>query len=479
MPYRNRVKGILQTVFACVLCCGLAVTAAASDEPDYLAHVTAYADAMLEHGQDRYGDTHTPLFVEELDLGTMRMLEGEALEAVEAIPREYWGIRPHDRMLGGANPQHCVNLFQILYALTSITGDTRYTEAADASLKHFFEHCQSDATGLLYWGEHAGWDLRTNAPLETRSGDIHEFYRAWPLWERSWLLAPEPCRRFALGLWEHQIGDHETGDFSRHARISRHGPATNAPYARHGGFYIEAWAAAYAETGDDTFLRAIETAVDGLERARIEDGGYLVGGSTETGSRRTHDVSLAVSLENAAQKVPAELAGKMRAVAETNDEVFAEHHASRSADSARDTNLWTNAYGGGPRAGRANTLMLRYRQTGNDAYRRVILAEGELYRDQEINLTSPVWPGTLGDAVWLMLNAHELTGDDGYLDAAHRYAREGVRLFLQDRPLPKASHVHDHYEAVTNGDTLMMALLRLWMVEHLPDADISLTYIDR
>ena len=36
----------------------------------------AYADAMLDHGRDVYGDVHSPAFVATLDLRTMRMPEG-------------------------------------------------------------------------------------------------------------------------------------------------------------------------------------------------------------------------------------------------------------------------------------------------------------------------------------------------------------------------------------------------------------------
>ncbi len=85
----------------------------------------------------------------------------------------------------------------------------------------------------------------------------------------------------------------------------------------------------------------------------------------------------------------------------------------------------------------------------------------------------------MGDAVWLMLNAHELTGNDVWLAEAHRLARRGIALFLDDNPLPRASHVHDHYEAVTNGDTLMMALLRLWTVEQQTAREVRLVYTDR
>jgi hypothetical protein len=79
-----------------------------------------------------------------------------------------------------------------------------------------------------------------------------------------------------------------------------------------------------------------------------------------------------------------------------------------------------------------------------------------------------------------MLNAHELTSKDRYLQAADRFAHKGIELFLADGcPLPKASYMHDHYEAVTNGDTLMMALLKLWLVQNRPDTKITLIFTDR
>lgn len=458
----------------------VAVAAAAEDRPrgDYLKIVRDYADAMIEHGRDVYGNEHSPLFAEALDRRSMRMLEGDALKKAASIPREAWGIRPHDRMIAGANPQHCQNLYQVLYALTEVAGEKRYADAADRSLEFCFQHCQSPATGLLCWGEHAGWDFHTEKRIDKPAGNVHEFYRPWMLWDRSWRLAPEPCRRFALGLWEHQIGNHQTGDYSRHAAIDAHGPGTEAPYARHGGFYIETWATAYDKTDDKVFLQAIESVLDGLERARLNEGGMLVGGSKSRGSRRAYDVSLAVSLGNSAPKVPPELAAKMQEVAATNDRVFAAAHVDTGTAGAG--NLWSNAYGGSGPAGTANVCMLRWRQVQADAYRRFVLQTADAYRSREINLSQPVWPGTMGNVILLMLGAHELTGQPDYLNTADRFAQRGVDLFLTDgSPLPKASHLHDHYEAVTNADTLMMALLRLWQVRYKPNLNLNLVFTDR
>jgi hypothetical protein len=460
----------------------LAGPAPAAEEPqskrDYLRIVRDYADALIDHGRDVYGKEHSPLFAEALDRTTMRILEGRVLARVSRIPRNEWGIRPHDRMISGGNPQHCLNLYQILYALAAITGEKRYADEADQSLKFFFDRCQSPATGLLCWGEHAGWDFRTERRIDKPAGNTHEFYRPWVLWDRSWHVAAAPCGRFALGLWEHQIGNHTTGDYSRHAAIDAHGPGTEAPYARHGGFYIETWAHAYKRHRESVFLQAIESVVDGLERARIHEGGMLTGGSKRRGSRRAYDVSLAVSLGNAADRVPDNLAVKLRTVASTNDAVFATTHGEGWA--APEDALWSNAYGGSGMAGTANVYMLRYRQERDEAYRRVVLRTADQYRRRTINLSKPVWPGTMGNVIFLMLNGHELTGDAQYLAAADRFAETGIALFLDDAcPLPKASHVHDHYEAATNGDTLMMALLRLWQVRTAPAQKLTLVFTDR
>jgi rhamnogalacturonyl hydrolase YesR len=449
-------------------------------QADLLQFVRAYADCMLDQGRDRYGRVHSPLFAECLDRRNLRLLEGKSLEQVAAIPFSAWGIRPHDRMLTGANPMHCEGLYFILYALSDVTGEPRYATAANNSLRFFLENCQSPATGLFYWGEHAGWDLLRDAPMEGRSANIHEFYRPWELWDRCYRLAPEACARFARGLWEHQIGDHRTGDFSRHAAIGKHGPGTDAPYARHGGFYIATWAQAYAKTRAPVFLQAIEVVTDGLETARKTEG-MLVGGSKKKGARTRQDLSLAISLWEAAGRMPDELAGKLRKASAANDDP----DKLSPRDGPRDTkepNLWSAGYGGsgGEIAGQACVRMLRWRQTRSPHYQRAVLAAADRYLGRTIDRSFPVHPGTAGNVLLLLLYAHELSGAKRYLDGAERLAAEAIELFLDDGcPLPRASHVHGHYEAVTGADTLMMALLELWATRQPPRRVLGLVYLER
>jgi hypothetical protein len=228
------------------------------------------------------------------------------------------------------------------------------------------------------------------------------------------------------------------------------------------------------------FLVAIESVLDGLERARLQEGGMLTGGSKRKGSRAEYSVSLAVSLEEAARNVPFKLAQKMRKAASANDQAFAGIHPSARQQSSRYSANWSNAYGSSGPVAEANVCMLRYRQVPLDTYRRFVLQTADGYREADVDLSEPVWPGTLGNVVLLMLNAYELTSEDRYVKAADRFARKGVELFLTDAcPLPKASHVHNHYEAVTNGDTLMMSFLRLWQVKNRPELKAAFIFTDR
>ncbi|MHC4625045.1 MAG: hypothetical protein ACYS4W_14215, partial [Planctomycetota bacterium] len=120
----------------------------------------SYANTMLEKGRDRYGKEHSPLFATTLDRKKVEIFDEAGLERLwqnRLEDWENWRIRNRDRMTTGANPMHDQNLYQILYALTEITGEKRYAEEADRTIKWFFEHCQSPTTGLMAWGEHMGW----------------------------------------------------------------------------------------------------------------------------------------------------------------------------------------------------------------------------------------------------------------------------------------------------------------------------------
>jgi len=465
---------------------------AAEKRPDYLQIVKSYADALIENGRDTYGAEHSPLFASTLDRSTLSLMS-TASGRIE-------GIRNGDRSLAGANPMHDQDLYQILYALTKLTGRKRYTKEADKALKWFFQHCQSPATGLLTWGEHISWDFSAEA-VGGRKDAPHEFFGPWVLWDRSFKLAPQACVTFARGLWDHQIHEH-SGDFSRHAGWAQHGTGVNNGYPRHGGFYIATWAKAYEQTKDPVFLKAIETLVDHFEKTSSKQSGAIPC-STNPGRIEImwpeSNLSLAVDLWDGAEKVPEKLAEKMRQRAFKTDRVYLSlaHNFSPSGKGFvaganvhtlqrltegpwTDTAVWATGYGKATDAQIAMLCYLRYQQVKTDGHKKLVLdaASRYLYTEPDVGIT--LYPGSMAEAIFLMLAAHKLTDQDYYLKRADYFGQQAVEIFLDDSsPLPRASSEHTHYETITGGDDLMMALLDLWVAKNQPKKKPRLIYEHR
>jgi hypothetical protein len=472
----------------------------------YLQTVRAYSDAMIEHGRDHYGEVHSTLFAVTLDRKTLSLPEGSSLEKIQNLSFEDWGIRSHDRILNGANTMRHQNLYQTLYALTEITGDSLYANQADEALAWFFQNAQSEGTGLVAWGDHAGWNFYNNSPAGI---DIHEFSRPWILWQRTFDLVPRQAERFAYGLWNHQIGNQETGAFSRHAKLSEHGPGTGWDFPRHSGFFINTWTEAYYRTGDSAFLHAIETMLDFHDRHASEETGAI---PAEVDNPRSNNrmlwpqsnLSLAIDLWRSAESgyLPDQLVQRMQDMALQIDEVYhllphevndhggfvqRSHIHTLEAITLLDehesphTDLWGGAYGHRATVKVANKCLLRYRQTGSEDYRRLVLDAASQYLDSEPDSEQVVYPGTMGDAIFLMVGAYELTGEKRFLDRADTFGQLSLSMFFDDdSPLPRATSVNDHYEAnINRPDTLVMALLKLSAALSDEESNLSLIWIDR
>jgi hypothetical protein len=454
---------------------------------------------MLYAGRDRYGAQHTPLFAAALDRHTQSLLEGERLEAVKNIPHDEWGIRNHDRALTGANPMHDQNLYQILYGLSAIAGDTTYQKAADDALTWFVTHAYSPVTHFLAWGEHLSWDFRTEQAFLASGGDVgtHEFFRPWVLWPKTFALAPGASARYATALWAHQIGDHESGAFSRHGGFAKHLTGVQSEYPRHGGFYIATWAHAYHVTKNPDYLEYIKTVVGYFEGRRSAVTGALPAESAARSKGMmiwpSSNISLAIDLTATASLVPEETAALMIACAEKVDEIylslahdlspggkgFAKTAHTETLEAGSFTRPWATGYGEATHAQVANYCLLRYAQRPLAGYKALALAAAEGYLDSAPDTSIPLYPGAIADAIELMIGAYALTGEDRYLERADYFADQAIAIFFHDSPLPRASAKHDHYEAITRGDTLAMELLKLWAVRNKPELAGQLVWNER
>jgi hypothetical protein len=443
--------------------------AAPPPAPTLLDTVRRYADTMIDRGRDTYGPQKTGLLLSALDRTTLSPLTG-------GRPASPAGIRRGDRSgqpwsaLTGANPHLDQNLLRVLYALTPITNDPKYAKVADEELTWFLKNTLSPKTNLLPWGEHLCWDAIEDRPISGGDEMFHEFARPWALWDRCFELAPDQSKRFALGLWEHQIANHQTGGFDRHAPYFEHGPVDGKDFPRHAGFYIATWAHAFKHTKDPTFPRAIETLLARFERKRVQKDG------TEIATIGPLDC------ETAAALVPDPLAKRLRAFAEKEDDlILADLRKQLAADprAPGQPPLWQTGYAANTQASTAMFCLARHQQTRNQAHQELLITIADRYIDSSPEEDLDAWPLAFAHAISTQAAAHRLTQRPVYLEQAKRLAQMAVHLFWQDNPLPRASLKTGHYESITGADSLALALLEVHALTHPLPIDLPSNTIDR
>lgn len=442
----------------------LAADGAALPTNDFLGVVRRYADTMIERGRDTYGPQKSGLLLSALDRMTLAPLK--------VRPAPPGGIRRGDRPgrawveMNGANPMLDQNLLRVLYTLSEITADSHYAKAADEELTWFFNNTMSPKTSLLPWGEHLSWDVIHDVPISGGDEMMHEYARPWVLWDHCFALAPEASRKFALGLWEHQIANHKTGGFDRHAPYFEHGPVDGKDFARHGAFYIGTWCYAWKYTKDETFLRAIEAILARFERKRVQKDGSL---AATLGP---------LDLEIAATMVPDPLAKRLREFAAREDELILTDLLKQFTGTNAPPK-WQNGYSAGTLASSAMFCLGRYEQTSKGGYRDALILSADRYLNSQPDEDVDAWPQSFAHVISTQVAAHRFTKKEIHLKQAQHFARRAVDIFWQDNPLPRASKQTGHYETITGADSLALALLEVHAATHGLTNRIPSNTIDR
>lgn len=480
---------------ATTLCAAPEIPKAPVPKSPYLPIVYRYADTMLKIGRDTYGPQKTGLFLSALDRMTLAPLTN--------LPSAPEGILPGQRVgetnqpLVGANPQHDENFLRLLYTLSELSAKPHYREAADAELKWFLENARATNTQLLPWGAFLSWDVMKDQPTTRNSAEAgsHKFSRPWMLWDRSFAVAPEGSRKFALGLWEHQIANHTNGAFDHGAGFFKHRTFDGLDSANHAGFYIRTWAVAFAQIKDQQFLRAIDVLLTRYEKKRHPLHGWYPVVSTATNAELAATLSLAIDCDGAAHHVPEPLASRLRVFAARDDELVCalshdvnknrgfslnvSPHTGKPFD--RYTPLWkTKALYGGTTAEIGMMCVSRYDNTGKVGYRDLILSAADAYLDSLPKDDADAWPVTFGHAISLQLAAWRHSANWKYMERARKFGDIAVEKFWGTNALPKASFKTDHYETVTGADTLALALIELHLnILHITAVRCPPNTIDR
>ena len=104
-----------------------------------------FADTVLEHGRDTYGEKHTPLFVDGLNIDTMQPPEKTFIFKLGGTPTPRGG--PWLPLIS-SNLGEQGNLMRFLVGLSNLRGDPNHKDAYKDCIRYHFKHYQWDS-GLL------------------------------------------------------------------------------------------------------------------------------------------------------------------------------------------------------------------------------------------------------------------------------------------------------------------------------------------
>ena len=477
----------------------------------YLDIVKKSADVLLARAVDTYGEKKSAMIISVLDAKTgepfvkreRKLKDGSVVQQLPAPP---YGVREYDRVgEGGSNASLQVDLYRVLPELSRLTGDNRYRDAGREALLDLFRITQHPDTGLLAWGEHTWWNCLTDEPESFEKITqgipkfIHEPKRDFNYFDLVYQYEPERMIKYARGLWDHQIFDQKTGDFSRHANYDIHQPRKGFDFPKEGGFFINTWACAYEKTKDPVFLQAISVLANRY-LSRTNERGLLDWDTSGLPERANMCVplwleSLAIEADDATPRVDEATAALLKQLTANNDKGFLglPHEVTNPergfiCNAFTDTGLprprperktdgyskpWGLGYGSYTTVMFGLLANTRQQQLGSgeqaDQYRKLLFQAADVYHNAKPDLEKQeLWSCEYGMVIFLELAAHRLSGKAEYLATAQYYGDQALRVFwLRGESgdaklvLPRATNKTSYYDAITYPDTLMLSLLAL------------------
>jgi pectate lyase len=204
LRFLSSVAAVLCLVYGLLVECSAAEPGdtRTSADRDRLQAVVQFADNVLAKGRDRYGEKPTPLFVDGIQVDT-----GEPVRWVaggqEWIP---------------SNLASQQNLFRTLVGLTNLTGEPRYRQAAEKTIRYHFEHLRSPC-GLLRWGGHRFIDLSSGRVVGEQNS--HELKFNLPYYELMHDVDPAATEQYLKAFWNAHILDWGRLDMNRHGRYGK------------------------------------------------------------------------------------------------------------------------------------------------------------------------------------------------------------------------------------------------------------------
>jgi len=183
----------------------LAENSWADEDSKYLKAVREFADNVLKYGRDTYGPKHTPLFVDGLNIHNHEPVKWISPKGdySTATDTEEWIL---------SNFASQQTLLRTLDGLSSITGDTKYQQAAMDAIKYAFDHLRTPS-GIFYWGHITAYDALGDTPRGNTSRESIKLH--YPYYELMWEVHPQATKKLIEALWCAHIVDWSNLDMNR------------------------------------------------------------------------------------------------------------------------------------------------------------------------------------------------------------------------------------------------------------------------
>lgn len=168
-----------------------------------LDYLTRYADTVLSKYRDPYHGT--PLFFDGCDTFTGKPVAWRNMDGSE------WEL---------SNIASQQNLFRFLSALSTLTGEGKYKQAAKDAIAWHFDH--ADPSGLIRWGGHSFLDLKTLQSVGPENKNmVHELKHHCPFYELMHEVNPKATSRLIKAIWNSHISDWNILEMSRHGEFGK------------------------------------------------------------------------------------------------------------------------------------------------------------------------------------------------------------------------------------------------------------------
>ncbi|MHC4404788.1 MAG: AGE family epimerase/isomerase [Planctomycetota bacterium] len=222
----------------------------------YLEYARQCIDLLIEHGTDRYGETHSPMLVNILDVRTRACPEDPLV-----LDEPFRVTRRGRRGPAGGNLYMDQPTVRAMFALSRATGDRRYADFAAECVNHTMTKLV-DEKGLFWWGWHRHYDVFRDQ-MTGHAGNPHEIHVQQIIWPELWSVNPQAVTREIEAVWQWHIIDKTTGECNRHGDGQR-----GCDFAMSGGEVLYAFAFMHVKSGDREWLDRARLVADYYWRSR-------------------------------------------------------------------------------------------------------------------------------------------------------------------------------------------------------------------